>query len=64
MQKTGPLARVQREVTGRRLLWNVFFYGSHIALFSYGWVRLPFVAKIRTQADRSGSRLPTHASRY
>jgi len=26
-----------REFTGRRLLWNIFFYGSHGGLFAYGW---------------------------
>jgi NADPH oxidase len=28
----------QREFfNGRRLLFNVLFYGSHLALFAYGW---------------------------
>lgn len=27
----------KRELTGRKLLWNIFFYGSHTFLFIYGW---------------------------
>lgn len=27
----------KRHLGGRRLAWYLFFYGSHIALFSYGW---------------------------
>jgi len=26
-----------REFKGRRLVWNIFFYGSHIGLFAFGW---------------------------
>ena len=26
-----------REFTGRRLVWNLFFYGSHAGLFCFGW---------------------------
>ncbi|WVW83996.1 hypothetical protein I302_106021 [Kwoniella bestiolae CBS 10118] len=25
------------ELTGKRLIWNVLWYGSHLAIFAYGW---------------------------
>ncbi|GAA5948535.1 hypothetical protein JCM10213_003893 [Rhodosporidiobolus nylandii] len=31
------LKRVKYELTGRRLLWNIFFYVGHILIFVYGW---------------------------
>ncbi|KAI5476018.1 hypothetical protein MNV49_000490 [Pseudohyphozyma bogoriensis] len=27
----------KRELTGRRLVWNIFFYVGHVAIFAYGW---------------------------
>ena len=30
-------SRGLREFRGRRLVWNVFFYGSHLGLFIFGW---------------------------
>ncbi|BGP00200.1 hypothetical protein NBRC10513v2_004424 [Rhodotorula toruloides] len=35
----GALSRVKYELTGRRLLWNVFFYIGHILVFIYGWLK-------------------------
>ncbi|GAA6014238.1 hypothetical protein JCM8202_005203 [Rhodotorula sphaerocarpa] len=31
------MQRVVRELTGRRLVWNLFFYVGHILVFAYGW---------------------------
>ncbi|GAA6019835.1 hypothetical protein JCM10207_003715 [Rhodosporidiobolus poonsookiae] len=31
------LARVKYELTGRRLLWNLFFYVGHFLVAAYGW---------------------------
>ncbi|ORY89731.1 ferric reductase NAD binding domain-domain-containing protein [Leucosporidium creatinivorum] len=28
-----------RQFTGRRLLWNIFFYLGHIGVFIYGWLK-------------------------
>ncbi|GAA5979740.1 hypothetical protein JCM11641_004072 [Rhodosporidiobolus odoratus] len=33
----GILKRVKYELTGRRLLWNIFFYVGHILVGAYGW---------------------------
>ncbi|GAA5988021.1 hypothetical protein JCM10908_002031 [Rhodotorula pacifica] len=30
-------SRIKHELTGRRLLWNLFFYVGHILIFLYGW---------------------------
>ncbi|GAA5824896.1 hypothetical protein JCM3770_005093 [Rhodotorula araucariae] len=31
--------RLKHELTGRRLLWNLFFYVGHILIFTYGWLK-------------------------
>jgi NADPH oxidase len=31
------LAWYKRELTGRRLVYNVLFYGGHAGMFAYGW---------------------------
>lgn len=32
------LASVKQQVIGRRLVWNILFYGGHIGVFIFGWV--------------------------
>lgn len=35
---------LRKEVTGRKLAFNLFFYGTHIGLFAFGWwVGAPFL---------------------
>ncbi|BGP40975.1 hypothetical protein JCM10449v2_004940 [Rhodotorula kratochvilovae] len=31
--------RIKYELTGRRLLWNLFFYVGHILVLTYGWIK-------------------------
>ncbi|GJN91300.1 hypothetical protein Rhopal_004319-T1 [Rhodotorula paludigena] len=31
--------RVKHELSGRRLLWNIFFYLGHAFIFVYGWLK-------------------------
>ncbi|GAA5835903.1 hypothetical protein JCM11251_006598 [Rhodosporidiobolus azoricus] len=33
----GVLSTVKHQLTGRRLLWNLFFYVGHLLVFIYGW---------------------------
>ncbi|KAM0747903.1 NADPH oxidase [Meredithblackwellia eburnea MCA 4105] len=40
-----------RELTGRKLVWNIFFYLGHIGVFAYGWqkqMRDPRLAGLNT----------------
>ncbi|OCF33042.1 hypothetical protein I317_07500 [Kwoniella heveanensis CBS 569] len=38
MVDTNLLAeRVRAELTGRKLIWNIIWYGTHFFLFGYGW---------------------------
>ncbi|TNY18171.1 NADPH oxidase [Rhodotorula diobovata] len=38
--------RVKHELTGRRLLWNLFFYVGHLLIFVYGWIKQAHDARL------------------
>lgn len=44
---------LRRELTGRKLAFNLFFYGTHIGLFAYGW----WVRDLLSAADASPQNL-------
>ncbi|OCF60711.1 hypothetical protein L486_00349 [Kwoniella mangroviensis CBS 10435] len=46
MKSQELVEKAKVELTGRRLLWNIIWYGSHLAIFAYGWYSQQTNAKL------------------
>ncbi|WWC62059.1 uncharacterized protein I303_104648 [Kwoniella dejecticola CBS 10117] len=46
MKSEGLIEKLKEELSGRRLIWNVIWYGTHFFIFGYGWYSQQTNAKL------------------